>query len=172
MMLPTPDECIQFLRVAGCSEDIVTHCKAVCSLAVIIAEKTGANIRLVEAGALLHDIGRSRTQGMRHAIEGAQIAQDLGLPHELVLIIERHMGAGIPQAEAVRLGLPGKDYVPRTLEEKIVAHADNLIDYDRRQPIEQEIQKAKAKGRVQLASRLRALHDELSAICGQDLDAL
>jgi tRNA (cytidine56-2'-O)-methyltransferase len=172
MLLPSPDQCIQYLRDAGCSEDVITHCKAVRSFAVLIAEKAGADCMLVEAGALLHDIGRSRSQGMRHAIEGASIAKDLGLPRELVLIIERHMGAGIPRAEAVRLGLPEKDYVPRTLEEKIVAHADNLIDYDHRQPVEKEIKKAQSKGRAQLALRLRALHDDLSAICGQDLDTL
>lgn len=109
---------------------------------------------------------------MRHAIEGSSIVKDLGLPQEIALIVERHMGAGIPRAEAVRLGLPDKDYVPRTLEEKIVAHADNLIDFDHRQPIEQEIRKVQMKGRTQLAARLRALHEELSQVCGQDLDTL
>ena len=42
-------------------------------------------------------------------------------------IIERHIGAGITKDEAKILGLPEKSYVPQTLEEKIVAHADNLI---------------------------------------------
>ena len=42
-------------------------------------------------------------------------------------IIERHIGAGIPKEEAVGLGLPEKDYIPVTIEEKIVAHADNLV---------------------------------------------
>ena len=172
MNIPTRDECLKYLHDAGCSEDVITHCRAVSALAVMIAEKAGADCRLVEAGALLHDIGRSRTQGMYHAIEGARIVLDLGLPRELSLIVERHMGAGIPRAEAVRLGLPEKDYVPRTLEEKIVAHADNLIDYDHRQPIEREIEKVQAKGRMQLAARLRALHEELSAVCGQDLDSI
>ncbi len=29
--------------------------------------------------------------------------------------------------EAVELGLPEKDYIPSTIEEKIISHADNLI---------------------------------------------
>ena len=41
-------------------------------------------------------------------------------------IIERHIGAGITAAEAARLGLPKKDYLPLTVEEKIVSYADNL----------------------------------------------
>ena len=35
--------------------------------------------------------------------------------------------AGITREEAVKLGLPEKSYLPQTLEEKIVAHADNLV---------------------------------------------
>ena len=42
-------------------------------------------------------------------------------------IIERHIGAGITKEEAKSLGLPERSYMPQTLEEKIVAHADNLI---------------------------------------------
>lgn len=172
LALPSPDQCRRLLKTTGCSDDVIAHCEAVRSLAVLIARKAEADCALVEVGALLHDIGRSQTQGMRHAIEGARIAQDLGLPTEVVLIIERHMGAGIPRAEAVRLGLPERDYVPRTLEEKIVAHADNLIDNEHRQPISREIEKALQKRRPQLAARLRALHAELSERCGQDLDTL
>jgi tRNA (cytidine56-2'-O)-methyltransferase len=172
MTLPTPDECRRLLKAVGCSDEVIAHCEAVRTLAVLIASKAEADVALVEVGALLHDIGRSKTQGMMHAVEGARIAIDRGLPSEVVNIIERHMGAGIPRAEAAQLGLPEKDYVPQTIEEKIVAHADNLINNDHRQPIENEIEKALRKGRPLLAARLRALHEELSARCGQDLNTL
>ena len=46
-------------------------------------------------------------------------------------IIERHIGAGITESEAEKLGLPKKSYVPETIEEKIVAHADNLTSGSR-----------------------------------------
>lgn len=85
------------------------------------------DIRLVEAGALLHDIGRSRSHEVDHAVVGAGIARELGLPEELVLVIERHIGAGIPEDEARELGLPERSYVPVSLEEKIVSYADKLI---------------------------------------------
>jgi uncharacterized protein (TIGR00295 family) len=168
--IPTPGQCLRYLRDAGCSEDVINHCKAVRKIAVRIAKKAHANIQLVEAGALLHDIGRSKTQGIMHGIEGANIAIGLGLSENLVNIIERHLGAGIPKEEAGALGLPVKDYLPITLEEKIVAHADNLIDNDRPHPIEKEVEKALQKGHPKHAERLMQLHRELSELCGINLN--
>jgi|YNPNPStandDraft_1061719.scaffolds.fasta_scaffold01102_14 uncharacterized protein (TIGR00295 family) len=168
--IPDAERCIEILREYGCSEQVIAHCEAVKDLALKIAKRLNADVQLVTAGALLHDIGRCRTHGIRHAVEGANIARELGLPEQLVGIIERHIGAGIPPDEAMRLGLPVKDYTPKTLEEKIVCHADNLIDGSVRQPIINEINKALAKGHYEYAERLRKLHKELSGYCGVDLD--
>jgi uncharacterized protein len=85
------------------------------------------DIKLVEAGALLHDIGRSQTHNVDHAAVGGEIARKLGLSESVVRIIERHIGAGIPEKEARALGLPEGVYIPETLEEKIVCYADKLI---------------------------------------------
>ena len=167
---PTPEQCLLFLKKAGCSVEVINHCLAVRDVAVRIATKAHANLDLVEAGALLHDIGRSTTHGIRHGVDGAKIAKKLGLAIDLVLIIERHVGAGVPKEEAGPLGLPPKDYLPETLEEKIVCHADNLITGDKQQHIEQEITKAMEKGQMKHAERLRRLHQELSTICGVDLN--
>lgn len=168
--IPNPDRCIELLRDSGCSEEVIDHCKAIRDLAVRIAERANANIELVEAGALLHDIGRSKTHGIRHGTEGAKIVKEIGLSENIVHIIERHLGAGIPKEDAVSLGLPPKDYIPQTLEEKIVAHADNLIDNEKKHPIEREVEKALDKGLNGLAERLIKLHNELSDICGVNLD--
>jgi uncharacterized protein (TIGR00295 family) len=169
-MIPNPGHCIRLLREAGCSDEVINHCKAVRKVAVRIAKKAHANIQLVEAGALLHDIGRSKTQDIFHGIEGAKIASQLGLPESIINIIERHLGAGIPKEEAIILGLPPKDYMPITLEEKIVAHADNLIENDHEHRIEIEVEKALQKGQRKHAERLMALHRELSQRCGMDLN--
>lgn len=77
---------------------------------------------------MLHDIGRSQSHDVDHVVKGVEIARDLGLPENLVHIIERHVGAGIPDNEAKKLGFPLGHYVPETLEEKIVTYADKLID--------------------------------------------
>ena len=98
---------------------------------------------LIRKGALLHDIGRSRTHGITHAIEGVEIARGYGYPDNVLNIIERHIGAGITPEEAERLGLPKKSYVPQTLEEKIVAHADNLISGTKEVDIDFVIEKWK-----------------------------
>jgi len=170
--IPSPEECIKILKDVGCSEEVIRHCKAVRDVALRIAKKTNADVKLVEAGALLHDIGRSKTHDIRHAIEGAKIAKKLGLCEEIVNIIERHIGAGLPAEEAKKLGLPEKDYIPLTLEEKIVCHADNLVDDSKKRPIEYEVEKALLNGHKEYAIRLVALHKELSDLCGMDLNKI
>ena len=168
--IPSPDECLNILKEVGCSEKVIDHCKAVRDVAVKIARKTNADLKLVEAGALLHDIGRSKTHGIRHAVEGAKIAKKIGLPEKIVNIIERHIGAGLSKNEAKKLGLPAKDYIPETLEEKIVCHADNLIDNNKKQNIEVEVERALRKNLKEYALRLVNLHKELSELCGMDLN--
>jgi len=131
-------EALDLLRKSGCSSGVIEHCQTVAANAREIAidirncaqknrSQINIDIDLVYTGGLLHDIGRSRTHGIYHAIEGARIAIENGLDEKLINIIERHIGAGISEDEAVDLGLPAKDYMPLSIEEKIVAHADNLV---------------------------------------------
>ncbi len=170
--LPSRDESLRLLRESGCDEQVVAHCEAVASLAVKIARRCGADVALVETGALLHDLGRSRTQAIAHAVEGAKIAREHGLPGELVSTIERHIGAGISRDEARRLGLPEKDYVPETLEEKIVCHSDNLVSGTERAGVREAISRLVREGHTEAAKRMLELHRELSSICGIDLDEI
>jgi uncharacterized protein (TIGR00295 family) len=158
------------LKKVGCSREVIQHCKAVSSIAERIAKLTSANISLVKAGALLHDIGRCKTNGIYHAIQGADLARKFNLPKSIIQIIERHVGAGISPDIAQRLKLPKKDYRPKTLEEKIVCHADNLIDNCTRQPIEAEVQRALIEGKRDYAIQLVKLHKELSDLCRMDLN--
>ena len=170
--IPTPKECLFYLKKSGCSEEVIKHCMAVRDLAIRIAKKAHADVNLVEAGALLHDIGRSKTHDICHAVEGVKIAKKLGLPEIIVNIIRRHVGAGLESEEAKQLGLPAKDYIPITLEEKIVCHADSLIDNNKKQQIENTIEKALSEGHKEYARRLVALHKELSDICGIDVNKI
>jgi uncharacterized protein len=78
----------------------------------------------------LHDIGRaSITHSIHHAIEGAELIRRQGWPEKLALVVERHIGGGIPRTEALELGLPARDYLPTSLEEKVVCYADKLFIY-------------------------------------------
>lgn len=131
-------DAIDLLRKSGCSQGVIEHCRVVAAYAREIAQDirdcaikkgidVGIDMDIVYAGGLLHDIGRSKTHGIDHAVVGRKIASEFGLNDKLVNIIERHIGAGIKKEEASALGLPAKDYLPVTIEEKIVAHADNLV---------------------------------------------
>jgi len=143
---------IHILHKAGCPPDIIAHTRAVAKYAREIAERYNekhrnhADVELVIAGALLHDIGRARSNGIDHAVAGAEIARSLGLDERIVQIIKRHIGAGIPKDEAERLGLPREDYLPETAEEMIVAHTDNLVDDTERISIDERIRRMRKRG--------------------------
>jgi uncharacterized protein len=136
---------VDVLIKAGCSPDVVAHCRIVSRTALAIAGRMKISVdhELIRQGGLFHDIGRSRTHGLEHAIAGAEIAKGLGLSDALVHIIEHHIGAGITAEEAERLGLPKKDYLPLTAEEKIVSYADNLISGEREMPFYEALDRFK-----------------------------
>ncbi len=136
---------VDLLIQAGCSRDVVRHCVKVSNLAADIARRVQLPVDhdLVRKGGLFHDIGRSRTHGIDHAIAGVEIARKLGFSGPLIHIIERHIGAGITADEAVKLGLPKQDYLPLAAEEKIVSYADNLISGTREMPFYEALDRFK-----------------------------
>lgn len=137
---------IELLKKEGTPENVIEHSIAVCRKAMKIATNfDNADKDLIKKGALLHDIGRSKTHGITHAIEGVKIAEKYGYDEDVLNIIERHIGAGITEKEAEKLGLPIKSYLPETLEEKIVAHADNLISGSEEVDIDFVIEKWKRR---------------------------
>jgi len=121
----------KILFLAGCDTGVISHCK---KTAKIAAEYGGNSVEssLVYSGAMFHDLGRSRTHSIDHARVGAELSEYLGLSPEITSIIRTHTGAGLSDEDCVLLGLPPQDCIPRTLEEKIVAHADNLAKGSRR----------------------------------------
>jgi uncharacterized protein (TIGR00295 family) len=169
--VPSERQCLRILREEGCKVSVIQHVCTVKSIAEEMAKRSGADLKLVRAGALLHDVGRSRTQGVMHVAESARIARQRGLPEELVRIIERHVAAGLTQREAKGLGLPEGNYMPETLEEKIVCHADNLVKGPSgTQTLEEALNEIVRRGYPVTAERMRAMHAELSERCGIDVD--
>ena len=136
---------IDVLIKAGCAADVVAHCIMVSNVALTVADRLTVPVdrELVRQGGLLHDIGRSRTHDIGHAVAGVEIAKNLGCSDALLHIIERHIGAGITAAEAVQLGLPEMDYLPLTVEEKIVSYADNLVRGEREVPFYEALDRFK-----------------------------
>ena len=175
--LPSSQTALTLLSEAGCSESVIAHCKAVSALAVKFAKvckRRGlkVDVELVKVGALLHDIGRSKTHDVNHSIVGVKIAQSLNLPESIISIIGRHLGGGITAEEAKELSWPVKDYLPTTLEEKLVTYADKLIEGCKVVPIEKTIEKFRRDlGENHPAvDRIIRLREELVPLIG-DLNA-
>ncbi|MDR2855553.1 MAG: HD domain-containing protein, partial [Methanomicrobiales archaeon] len=170
--IPSKTECQNLLHAAGCTPQIIAHSITVCELSMLIADSINkknpnlVSIPHTQAGALLHDIGRSTSHSIDHACVGAAICREHQIDEKICTIVLHHIGAGIIASEAKELGLPPIDYMPTSLEEKIVAHADNLVMEMRIIPIQKRIQVAKKKGISQIAiRRMIDLHHEINELC-------
>lgn len=122
---------IALLRDAGMSEDDITHSRHVAEKALEICRRINdpkIDQELVGRGALLHDLGKSKTHAMDHGKIGAELGRRLGLPDEICAIMEKHIRGGLTEAEARTLNLPVKDYTLHRLEERIAIYADRLVD--------------------------------------------
>jgi uncharacterized protein len=176
LRLPDKKEALRLMREAGCSEGVIKHCQSVRRMAMRIAEalkERGHNLdlELVEIGALIHDLGRAKTHGVKHGAFGGRMAREMGLPETLARIIERHVGAGITSEEAQRIGLPAGDYIPQTLEEKVIAYADKLIEGEREVGFEETLTRfIEELGENHSAiERMRKLHREMMDLLGEDI---
>ena len=169
---PNDSECIRLLTEAGCKRRVIVHCCTVWTMAEAIARRIDCDIDLLRAGAFLHDIGRSVDHSIMHAVIGASIADDLGLPREVVEIIRKHVGAGLDEQDVIEMGLPKGNYIPDTIEQKIVCHADNMVSDNKFVPHTYSVDRLMHKGSIRGARRIADLHKELSKLYGEDLDSL
>jgi uncharacterized protein len=174
-VIPSVEEAMAIHAKYGTRPHIVRHCQAVAMASKIVADEfqrrgRTVDVKAVTAGALLHDVGRSRTQTVRHGVEGAEIVEREGADAVVVEIVRRHVGAGVSADEAKRLGLPDFDYIPRTLEERIVCFADKMVDADSVRPFGEEVRRFTAKSHD--VGRLIALRRGLAEELGTDPEKL
>ena len=101
---------------------------------------------------MLHDIGifKCDAAGIQcfgtepyicHWRIGAELLRSEGFPRH-ARVCERHTGAGITKAQimAQNLPLPQQDFLPETMEEKVICYADKFFSkthLDREKTIEQ-----------------------------------
>lgn len=92
------------------------------------------DFNLIISGAILHDIGtfkflenESKEGYIKHGVIGGEILRREGLEKE-ALIAERHTGSGLTKEEIEKNGwdLPHQDFLPVSLEEKIICYADKF----------------------------------------------
>jgi len=134
---------------------LLVHSRAVAARALRIADahpELGLNRRFVEEAAMLHDIGILKCDApsiechgtepyLLHGALGADMLRAEGLP-EHARVCERHTGAGITLRQIEEQGLPMRrqDYLPETLEEKLICYADKFYSkshIDREKTVEQ-----------------------------------
>jgi uncharacterized protein len=172
LSIPSKTECLHLLHVTGCTPKVIAHAITVFELAKFIADSINrknpnlVSFAHIEAGALLHDIGRSALHSIHHACAGAAICRSHQFDEKICNIVLHHIGAGILASEAQELGLPPVDYMPISLEEKVVAHADNLVMGKHIISIQMRIQIAQKKDISPVAiRRMIDLHQEISGLC-------
>lgn len=121
---------------------LLRHSRDVADKALAIAKQhpeLNIDTAFVEEAAMLHDIGIVMTDApgihcfgsepyIRHGILGASILRSEGFPLH-ARVAERHTGAGITAEEvkAQNLPLPPGDYLPETIEEKLICYADKFF---------------------------------------------
>lgn len=167
-MIPDRQACVDLLVEAGCSGPVIEHVKAVAALAVAMARRLpDADQAIVLAGALLHDVGRGFDQGPAHVPEGIAFLRAHDVDEAVVRCVARHMGAGIPADQARRWGWPEDEvYEPGTMEETVVAHADNLTAGPTHVPLAATIERYRAQGLDDQVPRLARLEETLTKAVG------
>lgn len=143
MRIPTRTEAINLLKSYGCDKltwykdiSVLKHSKIISKQCLKVAQRImdsgyEVNLDLVQAGALLHDLAMplidKEIVRCQHGFMGGKILRKLGYP-EVAKITERHYGSGLSKEEIIQnnLPLPRKDFVPKTVEEKIVNFVDRL----------------------------------------------
>jgi len=96
------------------------------------------DLTFIYEAAMLHDLGIFRCDAPEifctgkapyicHGVIGREILESAGLPRH-ALVCERHTGAGLSRENVIqqKLPLPLRDYLPVSLEEKIICLADRF----------------------------------------------
>jgi uncharacterized protein len=159
-------------------EKVLGHSKAVQKLALEIASKiakngTAVDMEFIRDACILHDIGRFTyppgPDSVKHGVAGADILRKEGVNEQYALVCERHLGSGISRkdVEKQKIPIPAKDYLPKSVEEKIISYADNLLWGDRRVSVEKVVERFTKELGAEYGEKVKAQHREISALMGK-----
>ena len=135
--IPTGEEIQEIMQAWNFPEGIRQHAIVVKDIALQIAERIketnpdyDLDVSVVEAGALLHDIGRIKSHGLEHGWIGGLLLREINIDERVVRCAMVHVLGGFTP-EDIKLEFPAnlkeavKDsLIPESLEEKIVCYAD------------------------------------------------
>lgn len=119
------------------------HCQVVAEIALWcasnIADTTEVDTELLEAAALIHDVGSYAFFGEKgenlndrlypqHAILGAKILADEGVDKQIAKLVETHVLLGLSKDEIIKQPwpLPEHGYEPQTIEGELLCYADRF----------------------------------------------
>ena len=121
---------------------LINHSQSVARKALQIVSshpELHLDAQFVEEAAMLHDLGIFRTDApgiqcfgsepyICHGRLGAEILRKEGYERH-ARVCERHTGAGITCKEIIAQGLPlpHQDFLPESLEEKVICYADKFF---------------------------------------------
>ena len=121
---------------------LLVHSRAVADKALAIADRhpeLSLDRQFIEEAAMLHDIGivRCNAPGIQcfgaepyicHGRIGADMLRAEGFPRH-ARVCERHTGTGITRSQIIaqKLPLPEQDFLPETMEEKVICYADKFF---------------------------------------------
>ncbi len=149
--------------------NVLKHSKAVRKVALDLAKDIpNINKNFISIASLLHDIGRFdywKKDVVKHGIRGGEILRNEGLD-KCALVAERHLGAGISKEEVKEqeLDLPLKDFVPVTNEEKVIAHADNIISGEKPITFSEAIERYEKELGKKVANKVKRLGEEVEKL--------
>jgi len=135
------ENCLKLLDKHGIQGKVLNHILKVEKIAVFLGEKLKEkgfliDIELLQASALLHDIGKNYADHskMNHVEAGEIILKSEGFP-EVAEIIRKHSINAIVE----------EDKVPRTWEEKLVYYADRRAKEDQLVSVDERISDLKKR---------------------------
>jgi tRNA (cytidine56-2'-O)-methyltransferase len=172
LRIPDRKECLSLLEKYGADDRLKRHLIMCSRVALTTAKGCDVDERLLEAGALLHDIGRTVTQSIFHGVEGYKILKREGMDESLARFCSTHVGAGLLKSTARKLKLPDQDYIPRTTEEKIVCNSDTLLKGDKVVRIDEIAKDYRGKGLASEIPRLKRLYSYLEKKCQLNIEEL
>ena len=124
MIIPSRTQCMELLGQFDMPQHIRRHSLLVAEVALLLAVRlnqnsSGLDLRLIEAAALLHDVGKvsSLKTGENHAVLGAQMIQGIVAP-AVARIVEEH------------ISLDSSQVAGPVTESLIVNYSDKRVRHD------------------------------------------
>jgi uncharacterized protein len=148
--IPSVDECLEIMTHHGMMSNIRRHSLMVARVAVILGNglnrrECRLSIPLIIAGALLHDIAKTRSllEGGDHVKMGRKMVLELGYP-QVAWIVGTHVDSG-------------QEIVDRINESAVVNYSDKRVRHDRVVSLKERLRDLVARygGTLETRCRLR-----------------